>query len=459
MNWINYLIQVNLFLAVFYGFYWSFLRKETFNTNNRIYLVGSAFFSFAIPLWNSELVQSWIITREANQIIYSYDLSDIIIKSRPEQASDWVFLKMTRLIYIAGALYFSLRFLINVLKLDRLLRSENPSVRAFSFFNKVFVDQDLRGNDTIMEHEMVHVEQGHSFDILVFEILGIVCWFNPVVYYYKTSIKHIHEFIADEIASSYLPSKADYAMLLFSQQFRTQPTLLINNFFNRSTLKLRIEMLKKKRSAKIALLKYGLILPVFLGMLILTSATIARNTTPERFSEMIQTPEIKLREVSEALNNPVLTETPEKTKPEEIPSDSFDLSLSFPDHYNQTPAAPAPANPELIEIVPEKQVIFTAVEENPEFTGGVSEMYKFINQNIKYPASAQRANVSGRVFLKFVVEKDGSIGNVHVLKGIGFGCDEEAVKIVSSMPKWKPGKQNGLPVRVYYNMPVFFQLE
>jgi GR25 family glycosyltransferase involved in LPS biosynthesis len=134
MSWINYLIQVNLFLAVFYGFYWSFLRKETFNTNNRIYLVGSAFFSFAIPLWNSELVQSWIITREANQIIYSYELSDIIIKSRPEQASDWVFLKMIGLIYLAGAFYFSLRFLINVLKLDRLLRSENPSVRAFSFF-------------------------------------------------------------------------------------------------------------------------------------------------------------------------------------------------------------------------------------------------------------------------------------------------------------------------------------
>jgi TonB family protein len=307
---------------------------------------------------------------------------------------------------------------------------------------------------------MVHVEQGHSFDILVFEILGIVCWFNPVVYYYKTSIKHIHEFIADEIASSYLPSKADYAMLLFSQQFRTQPTALINNFFNRSTLKLRIEMLKKKRSAKIALLKYGLIVPVFLGMLILTSATIASNTSSESFSEMIKTPEIKLREVSEALSDPLVTETLNEKKAEEVSEDSFDLSLSSSESYDQYPAAAAaPVNPELVEIAPEKQIIYTAVEENPEFPGGVSEMYKFVNKNIRYPNAAQRANVSGRVFLKFIVEKDGSIANVEVLKGLGFGCDEEAIRVISAMPKWKPGRQNGSPVRVYYNMPVFYQLE
>lgn len=458
MNWINYLIQVNLFLAVFYGFYWLFLRKETFNTNNRIYLVGSAFFSFAIPLWNSELIQSWLITKEASEIIYSYELSEIIIKNRHEQMQGWFSLRILGIVYVAGALCFSVRFLINVLKLDRLLRSENPSVRAFSFFNKVFVDQELRENDTILEHEMVHIKQVHSFDIIVFEILGIVCWFNPVVYYYKTSIKHIHEFIADEIASSYLPSRADYAMLLFSQQFRVQAVPMVNNFFSRSTLKLRIQMLKKERSAKIALLKYGLIVPVFLGMLILTSATIARNTTAEELSQIISIPEIKLREVSDALQTPPAVV--KKDQPEEVEKDSFKLMVSSPEPAGQyQPVVTTPATVVLSEIVPEKQAIYTAAEENPEFNGGVSEMYKFVNQNIKYPPAAQRANVSGRVFLKFVIEKDGSIGNVQVLKGIGFGCDEEAMKVISSMPKWKPGKQNGSPVRVYYNMPVLFQLE
>lgn len=108
---------------------------------------------------------------------------------------------------------------------------------------------------------------------------------------------------------------------------------------------------------------------------------------------------------------------------------------------------------------PKEEEIFTAVEQQPEFPGGVGELYKYLGQNIKYPAAAQRANVQGRVFVKFVVEKDGSIGNIEVMKGIGFGCDEEAVRVIKSMPKWNPGRQNGKNVRVYYTMPVVYKLE
>ena len=122
-----------------------------------------------------------------------------------------------------------------------------------------------------------------------------------------------------------------------------------------------------------------------------------------------------------------------------------------------------PPPPEEVKIVaiekPKEEEIFTAVEQNPEFPGGITEMYKFLGNNIKYPASAQRANVAGRVFVKFVVEKDGSIGNVEVLKGIGFGCDEEAIRVIKSMPKWNPGRQNGKNVRVFYNMPVVYKLD
>ncbi|MFN8430193.1 MAG: TonB family protein [Spirosomataceae bacterium] len=119
--------------------------------------------------------------------------------------------------------------------------------------------------------------------------------------------------------------------------------------------------------------------------------------------------------------------------------------------------------PEVVEIVkvekPVEEEIFTAVEQQPDFPGGTTAMYKFLGDNIKYPAAAQRANVSGRVFVKFVVEKDGSIGAVEVLKGIGFGCDEEAIRVIKSMPKWNPGRQNGKNVRVFYNMPVVYKLD
>jgi TonB family protein len=110
-----------------------------------------------------------------------------------------------------------------------------------------------------------------------------------------------------------------------------------------------------------------------------------------------------------------------------------------------------------INIPLEVDEIFTAVEQNPEFIGGQKAMYNFINDNIKYPFEAQRNDISGRVFLKFVVEKDGSIGDVKVWKGLGYGCDEEAVRVIKLMPKWNPGSQNGKLVRVYYNMPVLFK--
>lgn len=124
-------------------------------------------------------------------------------------------------------------------------------------------------------------------------------------------------------------------------------------------------------------------------------------------------------------------------------------------------AAPPPVEaPKPAEIEqPREDEIFTTVEQQPEFQGGLKEMYAFIGKNLKYPSQAQRANVSGRVFAKFVVERDGRIGDVQILKGIGFGCDEEAQRVIKSMPKWNPGKQNGRSVRVFFTMPINFQLE
>ncbi len=105
--------------------------------------------------------------------------------------------------------------------------------------------------------------------------------------------------------------------------------------------------------------------------------------------------------------------------------------------------------------------IFTVVEQMPEFPGGAQEMMKYIQKNVHYPEIEKEANISGKCFIKFVVETDGSISNVEVLKGVagGPGCDKEAVRVVKSMPKWNIGKQNGRPVRVYFNVPIIFRLQ
>jgi periplasmic protein TonB len=122
-------------------------------------------------------------------------------------------------------------------------------------------------------------------------------------------------------------------------------------------------------------------------------------------------------------------------------------------------AVAAPSKGAVVEAAPEPEKVFTVVEQQPEFPGGTSEMYKYLGKNIRYPSAASRANVSGKVFMTFVVNTDGSITDVSVLKGLGFGCDEEAMRVVKGMPKWKPGKQSGRAVRVKYNLPINFQLE
>lgn len=117
---------------------------------------------------------------------------------------------------------------------------------------------------------------------------------------------------------------------------------------------------------------------------------------------------------------------------------------------------------EIIEDVQEEVVeeeVFTIVEEMPSFPGGEAKLFEYLGKNIKYPQIAKEAGISGVVYVNFVVGSNGNITDVKVLRGIGGGCDEEAVRVVKNMPKWKPGKQRGKPVKVSYNLPIRFSLK
>jgi len=114
---------------------------------------------------------------------------------------------------------------------------------------------------------------------------------------------------------------------------------------------------------------------------------------------------------------------------------------------------------EVEEEVVSEAAIFTVVESMPEFKGGMAKLYTYLGNNIKYPVMAKESGIQGKVYVTFVVERDGSITDVRVLRGIGGGCDEEAIRVVAGMPSWKPGKQRGKPVRVQYNLPVRFTLQ
>lgn len=158
---------------------------------------------------------------------------------------------------------------------------------------------------------------------------------------------------------------------------------------------------------------------------------------------------------------PPKVEEDEKVQEEEIPKqeDMKDVQIanktqegekSEVDVIEETPAA-AP--------VEEKEEVFLVVEEMPEFPGGTAAMQKFIASNIKYPRQASQLGLEGRVVVSFVINKDGNVDNVEILKGIGGGCDEEAIRVIKSLPSWKPGKQNGRPVSVKFTVPIKFTLQ
>lgn len=161
----------------------------------------------------------------------------------------------------------------------------------------------------------------------------------------------------------------------------------------------------------------------------------------------------------------VVEETSEETPPPKqndidgaIISDKSNPGTDTDEIAAEPPTEAPPAVTKVLEIE-EDNTPFTTVEVQPSFMGGNSEMYKFLGKNLKYPTAAQRANIQGKVFLSFIVEKDGSITDIETMKGIGFGCDEEAMRVVKLMPKWIAGKQNGRNVRVKFTIPVFFKLD
>jgi protein TonB len=182
-----------------------------------------------------------------------------------------------------------------------------------------------------------------------------------------------------------------------------------------------------------------------------------KEPEPPKPVEQVKTIKFLIPEVVEETNNEMPPPTPEELENAVISNKTQD-GIETNEIAAEPPTEAPTAVTKVLEIE-EDNTPFTTVEVQPSFMGGNSEMYKFLGKNLKYPTAAQRANIQGKVFLSFIVEKDGSITDIETMKGIGFGCDEEAMRVVKLMPKWIAGKQNGRNVRVKFTIPVFFKLD
>ncbi|HET8828379.1 MAG TPA: TonB family protein [Pelobium sp.] len=460
MNWTSYLIQANLYLVCFYSFYWLFLRKETFFNLNRTYLLASALSAAAIPLVKLEWLYKLFITSPVQQNFVNASVLIVGGYATPIEESwslgDYLFLVYLGVVFImCGSLAYKL------IKVNHLLKQKNQS-EAFSFFKKIRVDENLPDKESIKKHELAHATQLHSADVLFFEVMAIINWFNPIVYLYKKSIKHIHEFIADEAVLKTEIDREQYALLLLSQSFGVSANSLTNNFFNQSLLKQRLKMMNKTKSRKTAIIKYGLSAPLFLLAMVLSSATISESKTIGKLSDKVKTS----KEISEILSSNAVRKLMEpKTIEPKLNKINFQAKPSSTASGSVKKQSPNPTAIRKVSVTPYAKPdttdnkVFTNVEVLPSFPGGIQAFGKFLGQNLKYPDVAKKANIQGRVFCQFVVEKDGSLSNIKAVRGIGGGCDEEAVRVLSISPKWKPGMQNGEKVRVSYVIPIFFQID
>lgn len=442
MNWWQYLILVNIYLVLFYGFYVILLSRETFFQLNRVYLVTALLLSFLIPVIQSNWVKNLFITQRVKYTIYTSPV--MFYQFKPIRNTQITLGQVFVYIYIIGIIILLARFIWQLIVLNKIINQPQANT-AYSFFKKIRLGNELENNQVIAAHESVHANQWHSVDILLTEAIMIVNWFNPVVYFYRLAIKHIHEFIADKQAIKAGTNKEAYALLLLSQTFNTQTHRLVNPFFSQSLLKKRIMMLQKKNSKYAALVKYGLSAPLFVLMLILSSATVNNSHTVRLFNKKAEqvflTPAATVAADSSEIDDPKLISTPVVKVSKAI---SF-VSTKIPSFSTDT--------------VPAKDSkIFTAVEHIPEFPGGVNAFYQFLGDNIRYPAESRKAASQGRVLISFVVEKDGSLTNIHTVHGVDSSIDREAVRVIRLSPKWSPAIQNGLPVRVAYSVPIAFTL-
>ncbi len=429
-----YFIKSTLNLGIFYFAYLLFFRNQTDFQFNRYYLFFALLLAIFIPLVQ---IPDFFPADLQNPIgqLSVMQLQEIIIGKTGHSVVTGAGITVTTILwifYLLGVVVTSIRFLTSLLQLSHLVRKSEiktdngikfvfttENLPVFSFFRLVFISETLHDNphaSAIINHEKIHIEEKHSLDLLILEIVAIFQWFNPFVYLIKKTMKENHEFIADSGIPVSESHNNSYLYLLFREASGFEYSPITHNF-SYSLLKKRMIMMKNQKSQKRMPVK-----------ILLSALTIALTLF--------------------ACNNAT---QPAAEKSPKVISVTKDKKIII---RNETPAERA-----TIAAQADTGQIFRVVEKMPEYPGGVKALMHYLATTIKYPAEARRAKVQGRVFINFIIEKDGTISHAKVLRGIGSGCDKEALRVVENMPRWMPGEQKGKPVRVEYNLPIKFSLK
>ena len=507
-------------IAIAIAVLWVAYRVLFINSNrlvfNRAFLIIALGFSLILPaagvmiggsspqivsyrqsLLSGIMLDEVVITAEGvtiNTPVEFTEGEDVAVATAPTATQKFNIWHYIWIIYIIGAGIAALIFLIKLGKLlFIIIRSPKKKMLgytavftgkehgSYSFFNYAFFPNE-NVNPEIVRHEMSHIAHHHSADILFVELMMIIQWFNPFIYLYKRELQSLHEYMADRDVVATGIDKQNYMMLILQQCTAVDFSNMSNNFSFLLTKK-RIKMITQSKKANGVVIKALLTLPLFALLLFANCKSTGQDKDSAEKAETTTKNEnlvtIKLGEESYlSFNNPMEINFEGTEYTLDIKSVKKERTFEFGEHevfvknnrdernsYTVTiDGAPFDITyitrmiTEDSEATDDSEVYTGDVEVLPEYPGGTAAIFEFIQKNVKYPESAKEKGLEGRVFIQFVVEKDGSLSSFQVLRGVSDDIDAEAIRVLKAMPKWKPGMNNGEPVRVQYTMPFKFQL-
>jgi bla regulator protein blaR1 len=448
-----YLLQINLCWAIFYALYWLFYRQETFFRANRFFLIFTLLLGLVLPL---DVAQWFSQSIDEQNIVIVY-LQEFVVGTQQTgekiQAFSIDYKGLLILAYFVGCAVVLLRFLFGLKKLYYFYTQSEKEKKEgytlvktqevhlpFSFMGFVFwsqlVDNEEDERYRILMHEVAHVRQRHSFDVLFVELLNIVFWCSPVLYLYKKSLRAVHEYLADEAATTDF-SKREYGTLLIRQS-QSGMQLAIANSFIHSQLKQRFAMMLKPSSPRVAYLKYAFCTPI-----VLILSYFLHQQSVEAQKVKIDPYGVKITMF-----------------------DNFDVTESIDTIVTFDPST----FKESVQIVTSTDTIYKNVDKNATFMYGQDSLMRFLARNVKYPKEAREKNISGKSAIRFKVNPRGWVSNVELLKSAGNTLlDTEALRVVSlfvpeefsekTAPSWTPAAHKGKNVSTYFVLPIAFRLE
>ena len=431
IEFLTYDLKVAVLLAVFYMFYRLMLARETFHRVNRIILLLTAVASFVLPLCVITIHETVTMQRAAQVAVGSFQ-----VDMMDEEPATPLWQIVLPILFIIGMMVTLVHTLSSLFRIIRIIRHSerypqtdgtticvtgNASLTPFSWMHYIVMNRsDYETYDAaILAHERGHIRLHHSWDLLFVDTLTALQWYNPAMWMLRSDLRAIHEYEADAAVLSQGINARQYQYLLITKAAGIGGYSLANGI-SHSTLKNRINMMLHTKSDRSRLLKLLALLPI-VGIAL---AVNAEKVVDVRYDEpQKQNTKKKVKGVAEKKADTSETNTAVGTF-EPVQGDVFDV-----------------------------------VEEMPQYPGGPQALFKFLGENVQYPAEAEKAGIQGRVIATFVVEKDGSISQPTIVKSVDPLLDAEAIRVISAMPNWIPGKQNGKVVRVKYTVPLSFNLD